>query len=68
MSKLQHCQDGHMGDHAVHCSSEVAVKFQHNLVWDMLVDICCKVGIKVILGQRISYYLIGFMAKILVLI
>ncbi|PWA58713.1 hypothetical protein CTI12_AA302350 [Artemisia annua] len=33
------------GDHAVHCSSEVGVKFRHNLVRDILVDICSKVGI-----------------------
>ncbi|GKC19416.1 hypothetical protein Tco_1021566 [Tanacetum coccineum] len=30
------------GDHAVHCSSEVGVKFRHNLVRDILVDICSK--------------------------
>ncbi|GKB08526.1 hypothetical protein Tco_0836838 [Tanacetum coccineum] len=35
------------GDHAVHCSSEVGVKFRHNLVHDILVDICSKVGIMV---------------------
>ncbi|GJZ93340.1 hypothetical protein Tco_0665405 [Tanacetum coccineum] len=35
------------GDHAVHCSSEVGVKFRHNLVCDILVDICSKVGIMV---------------------
>ncbi|PWA68395.1 hypothetical protein CTI12_AA309320 [Artemisia annua] len=35
------------GDHAVHCSSEVGVKFRHNLVRDILVDICSKVGIMV---------------------
>nr|GFA84762.1 pentatricopeptide repeat (PPR) superfamily protein [Tanacetum cinerariifolium] len=28
------------GDHAVHCCSEVGVKFRHNLVRDILVDIC----------------------------
>ncbi|GKD96865.1 hypothetical protein Tco_1380762, partial [Tanacetum coccineum] len=33
--------------HAVHCSSEVGVKFRHNLVRDILVDICSKVGIMV---------------------
>nr|GEW70622.1 pentatricopeptide repeat (PPR) superfamily protein [Tanacetum cinerariifolium] len=33
------------GDHAVHCCSEVGVKFRHNLVRDILVDICSKVGI-----------------------
>ncbi|GJT48789.1 hypothetical protein Tco_0974946 [Tanacetum coccineum] len=33
------------GDHAVHCSSEVGVKFRHNLVRDILVDICSKVRI-----------------------
>ncbi|PWA58431.1 hypothetical protein CTI12_AA400130 [Artemisia annua] len=27
------------GDHAVHCSSELGVKFRHNLVRDILVDI-----------------------------
>nr|GEU30350.1 pentatricopeptide repeat (PPR) superfamily protein [Tanacetum cinerariifolium] len=35
------------GDHAVHCSNEVGVKFRHNLVRDILVDICSKVGIMV---------------------
>jgi len=32
-------------DHAVHCSSEVGVKFRHDLVRDTLFDICSKVGI-----------------------
>ena len=36
-----------MGDHAVHCFSEVGVKFRHNLVRDMLLDIYCRVGISV---------------------
>ena len=35
------------GDHVVHCSSEVGVKFFHNLVRDMLVDICFKAEISV---------------------
>lgn len=35
------------GDHAVHCASEVGVKFRHNLVRDILVDICSKAGIMV---------------------
>ncbi|GJU82088.1 hypothetical protein Tco_1284453 [Tanacetum coccineum] len=35
------------GDHAVHYSSNVGVKFRHNLVCDILVDICSKVGIMV---------------------
>nr|GEV52001.1 hypothetical protein [Tanacetum cinerariifolium] len=35
------------GDHAVHCSSEVGVKFRHNLVRDILVDKCSKVRIMV---------------------
>nr|GEV19097.1 epoxide hydrolase [Tanacetum cinerariifolium] len=35
------------GDHAVHCSSEVGVKFRHNLVRDILVDVYFKVGIMV---------------------
>lgn len=35
------------GDHAVHCSSKVGVKFRHNLVRDILVDICSKAGIVV---------------------
>ena len=34
-------------DHAVHCSSEVGVKFCHNLVRDMLMDTCGKAGISV---------------------
>ncbi|GKB79441.1 hypothetical protein Tco_0946336, partial [Tanacetum coccineum] len=33
--------------HAVHCCSEVGVKFRHNLVHDILIDICSKVGIMV---------------------
>nr|GEU32590.1 pentatricopeptide repeat (PPR) superfamily protein [Tanacetum cinerariifolium] len=32
-------------DHAVHCCSEVGVKFRHNLVRDILVDICSKAEI-----------------------
>ncbi|GKB68028.1 hypothetical protein Tco_0929440 [Tanacetum coccineum] len=35
------------GDHAVHCSSEVGVKFRHNIVHDILVDTCSQVGIMV---------------------
>ncbi|GJV26298.1 hypothetical protein Tco_1378993 [Tanacetum coccineum] len=35
------------GDHAVHCSSEIGVKFRHNPVHDILVDICSKVWIMV---------------------
>ncbi|GJY21513.1 hypothetical protein Tco_0394079 [Tanacetum coccineum] len=35
------------GDHVVHYSSEMGVKFRHNLVRDILVDICSKVGIMV---------------------
>ncbi|PWA93466.1 hypothetical protein CTI12_AA070360 [Artemisia annua] len=35
------------GDHAVHCSSEVGVKFRHNLVREVLVDMYSKVGIMV---------------------
>ncbi|GJV17232.1 hypothetical protein Tco_1362555 [Tanacetum coccineum] len=35
------------GDHSVHCSNEVGVKFNHNLVRDIFVDICSKVGIMV---------------------
>nr|GEU69473.1 pentatricopeptide repeat (PPR) superfamily protein [Tanacetum cinerariifolium] len=34
-------------NHAVHCSSEVGVKFRHNLVRDILVDICSKTTIMV---------------------
>nr|GFA10645.1 pentatricopeptide repeat (PPR) superfamily protein [Tanacetum cinerariifolium] len=33
------------GDHAVHCCSEVGVKFRHNFLRDILVDICSKAGI-----------------------
>ncbi|GJV44923.1 putative reverse transcriptase domain-containing protein [Tanacetum coccineum] len=40
-------QMGQWGDHAVHCSSEVGVKFRHNLVRDILVDIYSKAGIMV---------------------
>nr|GEV51999.1 hypothetical protein [Tanacetum cinerariifolium] len=35
------------GDHVVHCFSEVGVKFRHNLVRDILVNICSKVRIMV---------------------
>nr|GEX91107.1 CAAX amino terminal protease [Tanacetum cinerariifolium] len=35
------------GDHAVHCSNDVGVKFRHNLVRDILVDICSKARIMV---------------------
>nr|GEV98602.1 hypothetical protein [Tanacetum cinerariifolium] len=35
------------GDHAVYYSSEVGVKLGHNLVRDIFVDICSKVGIMV---------------------
>nr|GEZ97617.1 hypothetical protein [Tanacetum cinerariifolium] len=35
------------GDHAVHCCSKVGVKFRHNLVCDILVDIFFNVGIMV---------------------
>ena len=35
------------GDHAVHCSNEIGVKCRHNLVRDMLVNICCKAGISI---------------------
>ncbi|KAL6517193.1 hypothetical protein OROHE_017899 [Orobanche hederae] len=35
------------GDNAVHCTSEVGVKFRHNLVRDTLFDICSKVGVSV---------------------
>ena len=45
MFELQHRQDGYIGDHALHCSSEVGVKFRHNLVRDIFVDICCKAGV-----------------------
>ena len=45
------------GDHAVHCSSEIGVKFRHNLVRDMLVDFCCKTGISVRKEAQLGYYL-----------
>ena len=35
------------GDQAVNCSSEIGVKFRHNLVRDMLLYICCKAGISI---------------------
>ncbi|GKA35231.1 hypothetical protein Tco_0721722 [Tanacetum coccineum] len=35
------------GDHVVHCFSEVGMQFRHDLVRDILVDICSKVGIMV---------------------
>ncbi|GKA82699.1 hypothetical protein Tco_0789447, partial [Tanacetum coccineum] len=41
------------GDHAVYYSSEVGVKFRHNLVRDILVDICSKVGI--IVRKRLQW-------------
>ncbi|GKC04538.1 hypothetical protein Tco_0996148 [Tanacetum coccineum] len=40
-------QMGQWGDHAVHYSSEVGVKFRHNLVRDILVDIYSKARIMV---------------------
>ncbi|GKC92502.1 hypothetical protein Tco_1157944 [Tanacetum coccineum] len=46
------------GDHAVHCSSEVGMKFRYNLVRDILVDICSKVGIMV--GKEAP---IGFLSE-----
>ncbi|XP_026414566.1 uncharacterized protein LOC113310188 [Papaver somniferum] len=33
------------GDHALHCASEVGIKFRHNLVRDVFVDICFRVGV-----------------------
>lgn len=46
------------GDHAVHYSSEVRVKFRHNLVRDILVDICSKVEIMV---RKEAH--VGFLSK-----
>nr|GEY90796.1 hypothetical protein [Tanacetum cinerariifolium] len=45
------------GDHVVHCSSEVGVKFKHNLVRDILVDICSKVGIMVRNEASMGFFL-----------
>lgn len=44
------------GDHAVHCSSEIGVKFRYNLVRDMLVDICCKAGMWVRKEAPMRFY------------
>ena len=44
------------GDHVVHCSSDIDVKFRHNLVRDMLVDIYCKVGISVRKKASMGFY------------
>ncbi|GKG63505.1 hypothetical protein Tco_0643053, partial [Tanacetum coccineum] len=44
MFPFGHCPEGN-GDVSSVCSSEVGVKFRHNLVRDILVDICSKVGI-----------------------
>ncbi|XP_026458438.1 uncharacterized protein LOC113358943 [Papaver somniferum] len=33
------------GDHAIHCSSEVGLKFRHDLVKDVLADMCYKAGV-----------------------
>lgn len=35
------------GDHAIHCAGEVRLKFRHNLVKDVLADICYKAGVVV---------------------
>ena len=43
-------------DHAVHCSSEIGVKFRHNLVRDMLVDICCKAGISIRKEASVGFF------------
>nr|GEV09754.1 pentatricopeptide repeat (PPR) superfamily protein [Tanacetum cinerariifolium] len=43
------------GDHVVQCLSEVDVKFRHNLVHDILVDICSKVGIMVRKEAQIGF-------------
>ena len=45
------------GDHTVHCSYEIGVKYRHNLVRDMLVDICCKAGISVRKEAQMGFYL-----------
>ena len=44
------------GDHVVHCSSEIGVKFWHNLVRDMLVDFCCKIGILLRKEAPLEFY------------
>ena len=44
------------GDHAVHCSHEIGVKFWHNLVRDMLIDICCKSRISVRKEALMGFY------------
>lgn len=35
----------HFGDHVVHCASEVGQKFRHDMVRDLLADICYKYDI-----------------------
>nr|GEZ79717.1 hypothetical protein [Tanacetum cinerariifolium] len=56
LSELQCTSDGPMGRPAVHCSSEVGVKFRHNLVRDILVDICSKFGIMVRKEAPIGFF------------
>lgn len=45
-----------LGNHMVHCSSEVGVKFWHNLVPNMLVDIYHKAGISVCKEAPMGFY------------
>lgn len=33
------------GDHALHCASEVGLKFRHDLVRDVIMDICYGCGV-----------------------
>ncbi|GJV59090.1 hypothetical protein Tco_1465190 [Tanacetum coccineum] len=44
------------GDHDARCSSEVGVKFRHNLGHAILVDICSKVRIMVRKGAPMSFH------------
>lgn len=35
------------GDHALHCAKDVGIKFRHDLVRDVVADICYKAGVPV---------------------
>nr|GEY02970.1 hypothetical protein [Tanacetum cinerariifolium] len=57
LSELQCTSDGPMGRPAVDCSSVVGVKFRHNLVRDILIDMCSKFGIMVRKEAPIGFFL-----------
>ncbi|XP_026401420.1 uncharacterized protein LOC113297214 [Papaver somniferum] len=45
------------GDHALHCASEVGIKFRHNLVRDLVMDICYRSGVAA--GKEVA---LGFLS------